>query len=88
MHRDLHGHIYFPVQAVSLLSEPGQDFTGREFVLIQQIPDGPSTAMVVRPRKRDIVAERHGNFSRAFAKLKGHMRQASIKVDDVEFSKP
>src|SRR5690606_12403675 len=36
LHQDLYGDVYFPMQAVLFLNEVDKDFTGGEFVLIQQ----------------------------------------------------
>lgn len=55
LHQDLYGDIYFPLQAVLLLSEPDKDFTGGEFVLTQQIPRAQSKAIVLKPRKGDML---------------------------------
>lgn len=38
LHQDLYGDIFFPIQTVLFLNEPGEDYTGGEFVLTQQIP--------------------------------------------------
>jgi hypothetical protein len=46
LHQDLYGEIYFPFQVVFVLSKPGQDFTGGEFVLTEQIPRAQSRARV------------------------------------------
>ncbi len=55
LHQDLYGDIYFPIQGVVLLSEPGVDFSGGEFVMTQQNPRAQSRAMVLNPRKGDLV---------------------------------
>jgi len=47
LHRDLYGDLVFPLQAVFLLSQPGTDFTGGEFVLTEQRPRMQSRAEVV-----------------------------------------
>ena len=47
LHQDLYGGIVFPLQVVILLSEPGKDFDGGEFVLTEQRPRMQSRAHVV-----------------------------------------
>ena len=55
LHQDLYGEHVFPLQVATLLSEPGQDFAGGEFVLIEQRPRMQSRAAVVPLAKGDAV---------------------------------
>ncbi len=55
LHQDLYGAVYFPLQCVVMLSKPGTDFTGGEFVLMQQIPRAQSKAIVLTPDKGDMI---------------------------------
>jgi hypothetical protein len=42
LHQDLYGAVAFPLQAVFLLSRAGEDFTGGEFLLVEQRPRAQS----------------------------------------------
>lgn len=55
LHQDLYGDIYFPIQTVLFLNEPDEDFTGGEFVLVQQAPRAQSKAIVLKPKKGDML---------------------------------
>ena len=55
LHRDLYGDVAFPLQATVLLDEPGRDFTGGEFVLVEQRPRKQSLVHVVPLRRGDAV---------------------------------
>ena len=56
LHQDLYGDQVFPIQVAILLSEPGRDFTGGEFVLTEQRPRMQSREEVVPLRQGDAVA--------------------------------
>lgn len=56
LHQDLYGAEAFPLQVAVLLSRPGQDFTGGEFLLAEQRPRRQSRATVVPLEQGDAVA--------------------------------
>ena len=55
LHQDLYGAHVFPLQVAILLSAPGADFTGGEFVLTEQRPRLQSRVEVVPLAKGDAV---------------------------------
>jgi uncharacterized protein len=55
LHQDLYGAEAFPLQLAILLSRPGDDFTGGEFLLAEQRPRRQSRATVVPLGQGDAV---------------------------------
>ena len=56
LHQDLYGEQVFPLQVAILLSEPGRDFTGGEFVLTEQRPRMQSRPQVIDLKQGDALA--------------------------------
>ena len=61
LHQDLYGEHVFPLQVVLLLSAPGRDFEGGEFVLTEQRPRMQSRPLVLPLRQGDaaVIAVHH-----------------------------
>ena len=55
LHQDLYGDVFFPFQALTVLSEPGVDHEGGEFVLLEQRPRAQSRAHVIVPPRGAFV---------------------------------
>lgn len=55
LHQDIYGDLIFPLQVAVLLSRPGADFTGGEFILTEQRPRMQSKASVVPLHQGDAV---------------------------------
>ena len=66
LHQDLYGDVWFPFQMVIFLNEPNRDFTGGEFVLVEQRPRMQSVPEVLTPTQGDILI-----FTTNFRPVKG-----------------
>jgi uncharacterized protein len=55
LHQDLYGEVFFPFQVLTVLSDPGTDFEGGEFVLLEQRPRAQSRAHVLSPPRGAFV---------------------------------
>ena len=75
LHQDLYGEIYFPIQLMLFLNEPGIDYTRGEFVLIQQTPRAQSKAIVLQPKKGDMLL-----FTTQFRPVKGSKGHYRVNI--------
>jgi hypothetical protein len=72
LHQDVYGDLTFPLQVAAFLSRPGADYTGGEFVLVEQRPRAQSAAEVIVPAQGELVV-----FTTRFRPLagrRGHSR--------------
>lgn len=72
LHQRSDGARVFPLQLVALLSEPGADFRGGEFVMTEQRPRMQSRPIVVPLRRGDVAII--GTAQRPFRGTHGHYR--------------
>ncbi len=82
LHQELYGEHVFPLQAAFLLSEPGRDFSGGEFVLTEQRPRLQSRAEVVPLRRGDgvIFAVHHRPVAGARGSYRVNMRHGVSRL--------
>jgi len=55
LHQDIYGAVAFPLQLTAFLSRPDRDFSGGEFLLVEQRPRAQSRGEVLAPEQGEIV---------------------------------
>jgi hypothetical protein len=82
LHQDLYGEHVFPLQVAVLLSAPGRDFTGGEFVLTEQRPRMQSRAEVVPLGRGDgvVFAVHHRPVQGARGSYRVNLRHGVSRV--------
>ena len=55
LHRDLYGPLAFPLQAMVMLCEPGVDFTGGEFLVVENRARQQSIGTALSPARGELV---------------------------------
>ncbi|ADB36628.1 2OG-Fe(II) oxygenase [Spirosoma linguale] len=66
LHQDMYGELYFPFQAVLFLNQPGEEYTGGEFIMLEQRPRMQSKVTVLQPKQGQILL-----FTTKFRPAKG-----------------
>ncbi len=66
LHQDLYGDIVFPLQITCFLSAPGRDYTGGEFLLVEQQPRAQSRGEAILPQQGELII-----FTTRFRPAKG-----------------
>jgi hypothetical protein len=82
LHQDLYGEHVFPLQVVLLLSRPGRDFEGGEFVMTEQRPRMQSRPMVLGLGQGDaaVIAVHHRPVQGARGPYRVNMRHGVSRV--------
>jgi uncharacterized protein len=55
LHQDIYGEVAFPLQVAAFLSRPGVDYTGGEFLLVEQRPRAQSRGEALTPAQGELV---------------------------------
>ncbi len=86
LHRDLYGKLLFPLQAVAMLSRPGADYTGGEFLLVENRPRQQARGEAIRAEQGQLlifpVHERPGPGKRGM--LRAAMRHGASRIHSGE----
>ncbi len=86
LHQDLYGEHVFPLQAAILLSRPGADFEGGEFLLTEQRPRVQSRGTVVPLKQGDLllfaVSQRPVHGSRGWYRTNMRHGVSTVRAGD------
>ena len=77
MHQDQYGPLAFPLQVVVLLSRPGTEFEGGEFLVSEQRPRGQMRIEIARPAQGDAIV--FPNAWRPVANAAGALRRTAVR---------
>jgi len=82
LHQDLYGPLVFPLQLTCLLNEVGEDYTGGEFLLVEQRPRQQSRGEAIALRRGDAIvfAARHRPVTGARGVYRVTMRHGVSRI--------
>jgi hypothetical protein len=82
LHQDVYGDVVFPLQLTCFLSRRGTDYTGGEFLLVEQRPRAQSRGEVITPEQGEIVvfATRHRPVESARGYYRAALRHGVSRV--------
>ncbi len=82
LHRDRYGALHFPLQGVVMLSRPGVDFEGGEFLLVENRARQQSLGHALRPKQGELVLFAGGDRPAAGARgvLRAAVRHGTSRV--------
>ena len=72
LHQDVYGPVAFPLQLVAFLSRPGVDYTGGEFLLVEQRPRAQSVGEAIAAEQGEMLV--FANRLRPVPSARGHYR--------------
>lgn len=82
LHQDIYGDVVFPLQLTCFLSQQGSEYTGGEFLLLEQRPRAQSRGEVVTPAQGEILvfATRYRPVAGARGYYRVNMRHGVSRV--------
>lgn len=82
LHQDLYGERYFPFQVVFMVSEPLVDFTGGEFLLVEQRPRAQSIGEAIALQRGEglIFPTRHRPIAGTRGSYRANLRHGVSRV--------
>lgn len=72
LHQDVYGEVVFPLQLTCFLSRPGVDYTGGEFLLVEQRPRAQSRGEAIATEQGEIII--FATRERSVAGARGYYR--------------
>jgi hypothetical protein len=83
LHQDLYGAVAFPLQLAVFLSQPGRDYTGGAFLLVEQRPRAQSVGDALLPEQGEAIvfATRHRPVRSARGFYRANVRHGVSRIE-------